>query len=260
MSDSQPSKHPPYYISRAQGAGLSDISKGSIAWFVERAKNERDYTFSGAETIEGVLNQLVVIDGDYLLNAALMLFGSNPQQFCPSAVVKCEHYYGTEVVRPIPSHQIFGGTLFQQVDDAVDFVLSKLSRSVGGRMEGPAAEVWPEIPNETITEIIVNAVVHRDYDSAGSVQIAVFADRVEVVNPGSLPDQLTITDLAKPHVSIPVNPFLARPFFLAGYINQLGYGTQNVFKWCKEAHLPEPLFEQLNQQFGVTIWRNWLSD
>ena len=47
MSDSQPSKHPPYYISRAQGAGLSDISKGSIAWFVERAKNERDYTFSG---------------------------------------------------------------------------------------------------------------------------------------------------------------------------------------------------------------------
>ncbi len=253
-------KHTPFYIARAHGAEIVDISKDSLAWFLERAKHERDYTFSGRGSVDAILKQLVLKDGTHLLNAALMLFGTEPQRFCPSAVVKCSHYYGTEVARPIPSHQVFGGTLFQQVDEAVDFVLSKLNRSVGGRQEGPAAEVRMEIPNDAITEIIVNAVVHRDYDSAGSIQIALFADRVEVINPGGLPEQLTISDLTKRHVSIPVNPFLARPFFLAGYINQLGYGTQNVVKWCRKAHLPEPVFEQLNQQFSVTIWRNWLTD
>lgn len=252
--------HTPFYIARTHGAEIADISKDSLAWFIERAKHERDYTFSGSGGIDDILKQLVLKDGTHLLNAALMLFGTEPQRFCPSAVVKCSYYYGTEVVRPIPSHQVFSGTLFQQVDEAVGFVLSKLDRSVGGRQERPVAKVKMEIPNEAITEIIVNAVVHRDYDSAGSVQIALFADRVEVINPGGLPEQLTISDLSKRHVSIPVNPFLARPFFLAGYINQLGYGTQNVIKWCRKAHLPEPMFEQLNQQFSVTIWRNWLTD
>ena len=253
-------KHTPFYIAHANGAEIADISKDSLAWFVERAKHERDYTFSGRDSVDDTLKQLVLKDGTRLLNAALMLFGTEPQRFCPSAVVKCSHYYGTEVARPIPNHQVFGGTLFQQVDEAVNFVLSKLNRSVGGRQEGPVAEVRMEIPNEAITEIIVNAVVHRDYESTGSVQIALFADRVEVINPGGLPEPLTISDLTKQHVSIPVNPFLARPFFLAGYINQLGYGTQNVVKWCRKANLPEPVFEQLNQQFSVTIWRNWLTD
>jgi predicted HTH transcriptional regulator len=250
----------PFYISRGRGAKTADISKDSIGWFVKRAKNERDYTFSDMDSVDDILKQLVLKDGTHLLNAALMLFGIDPQRYCPSAVVKCSHYFGTEVARPIPSHQVFGGTLFQQVDRAVDFVLSRINRSVGGRQEGPVAQVRMEIPSEAITEIIVNAVVHRDYDSAGSVQIALFADRVEVINPGSLPEQLTIDDLAKRHLSIPVNPFLARPFFLAGYINQLGYGTQNVVKWCRRAQLPDPVFEQLNQQFSVTIWRNWLTN
>lgn len=253
-------KRNPFYLARASGAKNSDISKEAIARFVERAKNERDYTFSGTSSVDHILEQLVLKDGTHLLNAALMLFGNEPQRFCPSAVVKCSHYHGTEVTRPIPSHQVFGGTLFQQIDDAVDFVLSKLDRTIGGRDEGPTAEVRMEIPNEVITEIIVNAVVHRDYDSAGSVQITLFADRVEILNPGTLPEQLTVEDLAERHVSVPVNPFLARPFFLAGYINQLGYGTQNVVNWCRKAHLPEPKFEQLNEQFSVILWRNWLTD
>jgi ATP-dependent DNA helicase RecG len=69
-----------------------------------------------------------------------------------------------------------------------------------------------------------------------------------------------VEDLSKEHLSVPVNPFLARPFFLAGYINQLGYGTRNVVKWCREAGLPDPDFIPANKQFRVIIWRNWLTD
>jgi len=250
----------PFYISKAVGASIKDLSQDKMIWFINRAKTERKFTFSSKDNLNDLLKELILVENNILLNAALMLFGKNPQKYCPAAIIKCSHYYGTEVTRPIPDQKIFEGDLFQQVDYAVNFVMSKLNRTVGGRNQGATAEVIEEVPNEVIAEIIVNAVVHRDYNSAGSIQISIFSDRIEIMNPGKLPKQLKISDLNKKHLSIPVNPFLARPFYLAGFINQIGYGTVNVFKWCKNTHLPEPSFEQFNHQFNVTIFRNWLTD
>lgn len=252
--------HTSFYVARAKRAKLADISEEHIQWFVKRAQQERKYTFSGNGAIIEVLDQLALRDGQHLLNAALMLFGKKPQRFCPGATVKCSHYHGVSVTRPIPSQQTYEGTLFEQIDAAVDFVESKLKRTVGGRDNSPVAKVRMEIPSEAISEIIVNAVVHRDYNSTGSVQVTVFADRVEVINPGRLPTDITADDLTKEHLSIPVNPFLARPFYLAGYINQLGYGTLNVIRYCQKAYLPIPTFESMNNQFRVTLWRDKFSD
>lgn len=250
----------PWYLSRTRGARLSDISDRRLAWFIERARTEREFKFESGNSPEAILDQLGLRDGQHLLNAALLLFADDPQRFCPYAVVKCSHYYGLEVTRPIPSQHTYGGTLFAQIDSAVDFVLSKIVRSVGSRQAAAGAEVRLEIPSEAITEVIVNAVVHRNYDSNGSVQVSVFSDRVEVVNPGRLPDELTEDDLAKTHLSIPVNPFIARPFYLAGYINQLGYGTLNVIRYCHEAGLPPPVFKSSDNEFRVVLWRDVFSD
>lgn len=249
-----------FYLTPAKGTRLSDIAPDRIDWFVAEASGKRQFSFETRPTPKNVLVELCLLDKGQLLHAALMLFGKKPQRFCPAAVVKCSHYHGTEVARPIPSQQILGNTLFEQTDAAVDFVLSRLDRTIGDREEATAASEALEIPKEAIREIIVNAVVHRDYDSNSSVQIDVFADRVEVMNPGGLPKELTVDDLVKEHLSVPVNPFLARPFYLAGYINQLGYGTQNVVKWCRKAGLPDPKFDPGENRFRVTIWRNWLTD
>lgn len=250
----------PFYLTPAKGGKLSDIAPDRIDWFVPEASAKRKFSFETTPTPKNVLTELGLLDKNRLLHAALMLFGKKPQRFCPAAVVKCSHYHGTSVTRPIPSQQVLGNTLFEQADDAVDFVLSRLDRTIGDREETTAAEEKLEIPKEAIREIIINAIVHRDYDSNASVQIDVFADRVEIMNPGGLPDELTVDDLVKEHLSVPVNPFLARPFYLAGYINQLGYGTRNVVKWCRKAGLPAPKFDPAENRFRVTIWRNWLTD
>jgi len=155
--------------------------------------------------------------------------------------------------------QVFERTLFAQVDDAVDFVLSKLDRSVGTRATGTAAPVAYEIPKEAIAEIVVNAVAHRDYASNAAVQVSVFADRVEIWNPGRLPRGLRPEDLGKPHSSEPINPLIARPLYLAHYIESLGTGTLDVIRQCREAKLPLPDFEQRSNQFVVTLWRDWLT-
>jgi predicted HTH transcriptional regulator len=250
----------PFYLTAAKGGKLSDIAPDRIEWFVAEASAKRKFSFERTPTPKNVLTELGLLDKNRPLHAALLLFGKKPQHFCPGAVVKCSHYHGTAVTRPIPSQQVLGNTLFEQADAAADFVLSRLDRTIGDREETMAAAEKLEIPKEAIREIVINAVVHRDYDSNASVQIDIFADRVEIMNPGGLPGELTVDDLFKKHLSVPANPFLARPFYLAGYINQLGYGTRNVVKWCRKAGLPDPKFDPTENRFRVTIWRNWLTD
>ncbi len=75
-----------------------------------------------------------------------------------------------------------------------------------------------------------------------AVQEMVFIDRVEMRNSGSLPAQLTIADLKKPHRSFPGNPLIAEVFYLADYIQRIGSGTIEMMKQCKQAGLPEPEF------------------
>ena len=91
---------------------------------------------------------------------------------------------GTEVRKPIPSYQIYRGTVFDLVDKALDFVLSKIVRAVGTREQGPSP-VQYELPREAVAEAIVNAVAHRDYTSNASVQVMLFTDRLEVWNPAN---------------------------------------------------------------------------
>ena len=101
---------------------------------------------------------------------------------------------------------------------------------------------------------IVNAVAHRDYASNGSVQVMLFADRLEVWNPGRLPSSLTLAGLRKPHGSVPHNPLLAEPLYLTQYIERLGTGTGDMIHRCRNAGLKEPEFT-ISDGFELTIWR-----
>lgn len=160
----------------------------------------------------------------------------------------------------MPFYRIFKGTVFQQVDMAVDFAMSKLNRSVGTRAESSQAPVRYEIPPDVIREAIVNAIAHRDYTSAGAVQVSVFADRVEVWNPGALPVSLTMESLRHPHGSIARNHRLCEALFLAGYIEKYGTGTLMMIRENLEHNLPEPDFAQRGGEFTITLWRDWLTD
>ncbi|MBI2350857.1 MAG: hypothetical protein HYV00_05175 [Deltaproteobacteria bacterium] len=170
------------------------------------------------------------------------------------------HFHGAEVRKPIPSYQIHKGTAFELVDRAVDFVMSKLARSVGTRGRGPRAPVRCGLPKEAVTEAIVNAVAHRDYTSNASVQVMLFIDRLEVWSPGELPPGLTPEQLRREHASIPHNPLISEPLFLAHYIEKAGTGTLDMIDRCREANLPEPDFEERAGQFVVTLWRDWLTE
>ena len=86
-----------------------------------------------------------------------------------------------------------------------------------------------------------------------------FADRLEIWNPGELPPPLTLERLRGPHPSIPRNPLIADPLFLARYIEKAGTGTLDMIARLREASLPEPEFRQDGGTFVQTLWRDWLT-
>ena len=185
----------------------------------------------------------------------MLLFGREPQRFLLTSEVKCLHFHGVEVRKPIPSYQVYRGTLFELVDQALDFVLSKINRIVGTRAAGPSAPVEYELPRDVVAEAIVNAVAHRDYASNASVQVMLFTDRLEVWNPGELPSALTLEDLRRPHASIPRNPLIAESLFLGHYAEKAGTGILDMIARCREEGLPTPEFHQSSGQFVQTVRR-----
>ena len=241
------------------GATLNDLDVQAVRDFLRIARLERQFPLAAKAPISDILTHLHLLHQEKPTNAAVLLFGSDPQRFLPCAEVRCMHFHGTEVQRPAPFYRIFKGNAFGQVDMAVDFVVSKLNRSVGTRAESIQAPVRYEIPHDVIREAIVNAVAHRDYTSAGAVQVSVFTDRVEVWNPGTLPPSLTTESLRHPHGSIPRNHRICEVLFLARYIEKYGTGTLMMIRESLAHDLPEPRFAQRGGEFTVALWRDWLT-
>lgn len=249
----------PFDDSVCSGAKLQDIDSKSITSFLETAEAKGRLKFKGSRSPKDVLRNFKLIRDGQLTNAAILLFGQDPTRFFNNLQVHCFHFYGMEKRKPIVSQQPYEGRIFEVIDEAVEFVLGKINRSVGTHAASTQAPVKYEIPRSVITEAIVNAVAHRNYRHNGFVQVIVFSDRVEVWNPGELPPGLTPERLREPHGPIPRNPLIAEPLFRVEYIQKAGTGTTDMIADCRDAGLPEPDFEQRGPHFVVTIWRDWLT-
>ncbi len=245
----------PFDASACPDATLGDIATDRLQWFLRQAGQERQYSIREDATIETALTHLNLLDAGQPTHAAVLLFAKQPQRFLISSEVKCMHFHGKEVRKPIPSYQIYKGTVFELVDQAVDFVLSKINRAVGTRSAGTQAPVTYELPKDAVAEAIVNAVMHRDYTSNASVQVMLFADRLEIWNPGELPQALSFEQLRQPHASIPRNPLIAEPMFLSRYAEKAGSGILDMIALCRSANLHTPEFRQEGGQFIQTLWR-----
>ncbi|MDR2692156.1 MAG: DUF4062 domain-containing protein [Dysgonamonadaceae bacterium] len=254
LSEKGELRNEPFDKSPNRDAELSDLSDEKIEWFVRLAKAERNFPLSISDGKEKILTHLNLLNRGKITNAAILLFGKQPQRFFLTSEVKCAHFHDIRVQKPIPFYQVYKGNLFELVDQAVDFVLSKIDLAIGTRKRSIEAPTAYEIPVDVIKEAIVNAVAHRDYDSTASVQVMLFRNRLEVWNPGNLPPQLTIEILKNNHGSYPHNPLIADVLYYAHYIERMGTGIQDIVEKCADYGLPEPQFA-LRDGFVTTIYR-----
>jgi ATP-dependent DNA helicase RecG len=241
-------------------ATLKDISSKKIKWFIEKARTERNFALPPDTPRKKALAHLNLLAGGKPSQGAVLLFGKAAERHFPSADLTCLHFHGTQIQKPIPSQQVYRGTVFEIADLAVDFVMARLTRSVTPGDKTPSSAVAYEVPYGVVREAIVNAVAHRNYASKSGVQVMLFTDRLEVWNPGGLPEDLTVDQLRIPHPSVPRNRLLCEPLFLAHYIERAGTGTLDMIRLCAEAGLPEPEFRNQGERFVTVIWRDWLTE
>lgn len=123
----------------------------------------------------------------------------------------------------------------------IPFPLSISGRVVPGKM---IREDYPLYPPLATREALANSICHRDYTTpGGAVAIAMYDNRLEIINPGVLHFDITPEKLTKPHESKPWNPIIASVFYRAGVIEKWGMGTLNIIDWCKENGNPKPVWE-----------------
>jgi len=237
-------------------ATMADIDPQKVETFVELAREKRQFALTYSKgKIPNILYHLnlATLDGSRLTNAALLLFAKEPQRFFITSEIKCMVFPTTVKTKPILSYQVFHGSIFEMIDSAVGFVMQHIDAYVGQHTT-TSADIHYELPIEAVTEVIVNACVHRSYESNGSVQVELYPDRLTVWNPGHLPFGLTPAKLVEEHSSLPPNPILANPVYLAGYVERIGTGTTDVVDACLKEGLPQPEFIQ-EDDFRTIIWR-----
>ncbi|QQG65671.1 RNA-binding domain-containing protein [Desulfobulbus oligotrophicus] len=144
--------------------------------------------------LDAILQNLGLGDGRELNLSGLLLFGRNPQRWRPVCSIKAVTFPGTSIAdtRYLDSLDI-GGTLKHQYTEALAFIKRNLHR-VQGEQDFNSPGIL-EIPEITLQELLVNALVHRDYFTSASIRILIFTDRIEIISPGHLPDSLSLDDI-----------------------------------------------------------------
>ena len=233
----------------ANGLGIADLDMDYFRTFFDR---EYDEPLDKQEhSLQVLLQNMNLADKHGTLNVAgALIFSIRPQFRLPVFMVKAVCYPGTEVADAYLDSQDIVGKLADVFQKTLAFILGNLRHIQGSGSVNSEGE--PEIARVAIEEIVANALIHRDYFVPAPVRVFVFSNRVEIVSPGHLPNNLTVENIKNGNSNIR-NPILAS--FAAKLLpyRGLGNGVRRVLKLHPHVDF---LDDRAGNDFKVTLWRD----
>ena len=229
---------------------IKDLDFDTINFFKSRAlKSKRLDENILTELPEMLLENLHLMDNQYLKRAAILLFHINPEKFITGAYIKIGFFKSdSELIFQDEIH----GNLFNQIEKTIDLLFTKYIKAFIS-YEGIQRLETYEYPKDAIREALLNAISHKDYSSGIPIQISVYSDKIMFWNEGELPQNWTTENLTRKHASKPYNPDIANSFFRSGYIESWGRGTLKIIESCLDSGLPVPKFNYNSPDFWVTF-------
>ena len=216
---------------------MDDVDDSVIAAFKKlAAKKGRIDSSLLDEPKEVLLDRLHLVNGDYLTNAAMLLFSKDPERYQLGAFLKIGYF---ENDADLLYQDEIHGSLLEQVDKAIELIYLKYMRAKIS-YEGIQRVERYFVPEAALREALLNAVCHKQYQSGVPIQISVYEDRLYVANVGSLPEDWTLEKLMNKHTSKPYNPNIAYVFYLAGFIESWGRGVEKICNALRAENLPMP--------------------
>ena len=220
-----------------------DIDENYLGEYLQRigyTKSPKDYLLQNknfAKVQNGILRLSV---------AAILLFAKNPQNFFPRARVRFIRYEGKEekfgaemnVVKDV----VFEGRILQQIQKTVAYIQTQIKERTY-LTSGGIFTTEQEYPEFVRTELVVNAVTHRDYSIRGTeIQIKMFDEHLVVESPGNLPSIVKIDRMRETHFAR--NAHIAEYLKCYKYVKDFGEGVDRMCREMEESGLPKPEFKQ----------------
>lgn len=189
------------------GSDISDLNSEQFYNFLEK-DDSKIYEEVKQDTLSlsSVLENRELLKNDQLTLAGNLIFGMNPQKYNSSFYVDCVYFDGDDIsVNKFISKKTLKGSFEKLFNDSLAFVVSNLKKKQVDDEFNTKGKL--EIDERVLTELIVNALVHRDYYINSSIKIFMFHNRIEIVSPGKLTNSLTVEKI-KSGISIHRNPIL----------------------------------------------------
>lgn len=245
--------------SQATTTDIQDLSESKIREYLilSAKKAGRDFRFNTATDVKVMKNVGIIRefeDGVYPTIAGYMIFSKDPPQLLEPFsryIVRCVRYSGSSVSTDIVDSQDIIGTLDTAIDQTHAFVLRNIAKQA--EITGTKRIETYEYPTDALRELIVNAVIHRDYMVTGTyISVTIFSNRIEIVNPGNLPPGVTIENLKVAQFSR--NQVISKILRDLGYMEEFGRGIDLVYAKMIAYNLPEPIFKNSANSFKVILF------
>ena len=233
-------------------AKLSDLDEEKMKYYLKKRDLEN---YLKSNSIKDFIssNMLGKINGKIKLkNVAILFFSKEPHKWFAQNEIRVVKFEGTQPIN-VTAQKDFISNPIDNIEKTLSFIKQHISKRFIIPQDSPQRVEIDEYPHTVLREAVVNAVVHRDYFSYDSVQINIFDDRIEISNPGSLPDGLNAEFFGKR--SVRRNPITYRLLRDCKFVEGLGTGVPKMINEMRKSGLRDPEFH-FEGGFFVVVLRN----
>lgn len=230
LSEKRLSSLKSFDMSPCREASLSDLDLAAFSRIYLPKAIADDVLESERRDIKSQLSSLRLYDkqADCPTNAAVLLFGKNTKYFFPGAYIQHVLFDGLDNAADILNQNDFSGSLVSMLPRLEAFVETSVIQKRPSPVSVLQEKILVNYPQWAIRELLMNAVMHRDYRSNTPTKFYQYKNRLEIVNPGGLYGNARPENF--PDVNDYRNPVIAEALRVMGYVNKFNRGIARVQK------------------------------
>ena len=234
-------------------AGLDELALGQFDAYRREAVDPETIE-ANHRPVEQQLASLRLYDPERACStyAGILLFGKNPRFFLPGAYVQYLKLPRTELIDvPEDQAEISGDlhSVLRELEVRLKLLIQTTMRAVSVLEE----KLLPDYPEWALRELLMNAVMHRNYDSNAPIRFYAFSDHIEIQSPGGLYGEATPENF--PTRNSYRNPVIAEAMKSLGFVNRFGYGVQRAQTLLAQNGNPPAEFEFDEHSVLVKVYR-----
>ena len=173
-------------------ARSDDIDEQKIQWYLNRRETVRNVSQPQNMSTTDLLRNINCIGNKKTpTHAGILFFGKHPQIFFQNSQLRVARFKGTSVIHPVIDRLDCSGTLWEIVITAEEFIRKNIRLLSLRSSKSFQRDDKFEYPLDALREAIINGLIHRNYQEPADVRVFIFDDRVEIINPGSFPEDVS---------------------------------------------------------------------